>query len=229
MNKSRNNNRQPEDELLVEFKSLIPKITALGSHLYIGKSRVRWHGVISVHFTPEGLIRLKEEIRLEEQLNLAKQRELQPVKDQRSREAKAAEMGLPQHVEIRRNTKDSTDCSNGWVIQPNGVDRREDRIHNKTSRKAARAGEGNLFWRQILPGELVLEWSKANATAPHKFKILHRPEKLTEAQINRVLEIQGQIETDWIERHGQPIWYGWGLGEPNSHHLGDNSVDRKEP
>ena len=87
-------------------------------------------------------------------------------------------------------------------------------------RRAARYDEGYLIWRQILPGELVLAWRKAFTAAEHEFEVVHFPEEgLTEAQLERVAEIQQELEDKWAGRRGlasglpsPAVGRGWGLG-----------------
>ena len=78
--------------------------------------------------------------------------------------------------------------------------------------------EGDHVWNQILPGELVLYWSHAYTAAPHKFAVIYRPETLTEAQLERVAEIQNGIEEQFLGKAGlvsarscPSIGQGWGL------------------
>mgnify|MGYP003087897603 FL=1 len=78
--------------------------------------------------------------------------------------------------------------------------------------------EGDHVWNQILPGELVIYWSHAYTAAPHKFEVVYQPETLTEAQLERVAEIQNGIEEQFFGKAGlasarscPSIGQGWGL------------------
>lgn len=113
------------------------------------------------------------------------------------REVQAKELGLPSDVRIWKRRGGRTGCSQGWVIDANGVDRERDRLYNQNARRAERYGEGYEIWNQILPGELVIQWSKDYTAADHKFAVVHRPETMTEAQLERVAEIQAEIAEEW--------------------------------
>lgn len=113
------------------------------------------------------------------------------------REAQAKELGLPSDIRIWRRRGSRTGCSQGWVISANGIDRERDRLYNENSRRAERYGEGDEIWNQILPGELVIQWSKDCTAADHICEIVYRPEAITAAQLERVTEIQQELEEEW--------------------------------
>lgn len=131
----------------------------------------------------------------------------------------AAALGLPQDVEIWHRTGGRTNAGNGWVIRPDGTDREPTRMENDNLRRLSRYGEGFAIWEQVLPGELVLKWSKGSSAAPHHFGVVHLPpEGLTETQLEAVALIEGDIERDWETARGlasgipsPPVGNGWGL------------------
>jgi hypothetical protein len=93
--------------------------------------------------------------------------------------------------------------------------------------------EGYKIWEQILDGEIVLKWSKSCSAADHEFEVIHLPAKgLTEAQLERIQEIQDELEDQWKGAcglaSGNPspsVGSGWGLttktGQDNS---GDSAM-----
>ena len=138
-------------------------------------------------------------------------------------EAAAKSAGLPSDVWIWKRSG-ATNAGNGWVISPKGVDREADALEGDP-RRVARYNEGNLIWRQIMPGELVICWGKAFTAAPHEFQVLFQPETITEAQLERVAEIQQELEDTWAGRRGlasgnpsPAVGRGWGLGNFETPH-----------
>lgn len=138
--------------------------------------------------------------------------------EQAKAEAEARELGLPSNVRIWKRTGGRTGCSKGWVIRPDGSDRDRDELFNENSRRAWRYDEGYEIWHQICIGELVISWSKDCTAAPHVFEVIYRPEALTEAQLERVAEIQQRLEKEWEGLTGlasgipsPSIGQGWGL------------------
>ncbi|MBR3324280.1 hypothetical protein IKG24_01940 [Candidatus Saccharibacteria bacterium] len=129
-------------------------------------------------------------------------------------EAKA--LGLPSNIQIW-NRSGATNAGHGYVIMPNGMDRPRDGITGD-SRRIQRYNEGYEVWDQVMPGELVLEWRHAYTAAPHEFYVIYRPETITEAQLERVAEIQNEIEEAFFGKAGltgtrscPSIGQGWGL------------------
>ena len=129
-------------------------------------------------------------------------------------EAKA--LGLPSNIQIW-NRSGATNAGQGYVIMPNGMDRPRDGITGN-SRRIQRYDEGYEVWDQIMLGELVLEWRHAYTAAPHEFYVIYRPETITEAQLERVAEIQNDIEEQFLGKAGlasarscPSIGQGWGL------------------
>lgn len=129
-------------------------------------------------------------------------------------EAKA--LGLPSNVRIWSRSG-ATNAGQGYVIMPNGMDRPRDGITGDP-RRIQNYDEGYELWNQIMPGELVLEWRHAYTAAPHEFEVIYKPETLTEAQLERVAEIQNALEEEFFGKPGltgtrfcPSIGQGWGL------------------
>lgn len=152
----------------------------------------------------------------------AKAREIQLAAEA---EAKAA--GLPSDVKIWHRDG-ATHAGKGWVIVPNGTERECDRVDTSVcgsnSKKYHQSYEGDHVWNQILPGEVVLSWRHAYTAADHEFEVVYRPESLTEAQKERIAEIEQDMENRFFGAVGltgtsscPSIGDGWGL------------VQRREP
>lgn len=112
-------------------------------------------------------------------------------------EAEGRVAGLPSDVQIWKRTGGRTGCSKGWVIGIDGVERERDSIYNSNLSRARRYDEGFEIWNQILPGELVIQWTKECTAAEHIFTVVHHPESITEAQLERIAEIQAGIAEEW--------------------------------
>lgn len=136
-------------------------------------------------------------------------------------EAEAKELGLPSNIRLWHRDG-ATNAGEAWVIGPNGMERECDFVDTmvcgSNSKRYHQSYEGDHVWNQILPGELVLYWSHAYTAAPHKFVVIYRPETLTEAQLERVAEIQNGIEEQFLGKAGlvstrscPSIGQGWGL------------------
>lgn len=153
-------------------------------------------------------------------------------------EAEAKELGLPSNIRLWHRDG-ATNAGEAWVIGPNGMERECDFVDTmvcgSNSKRYHQSYEGDHVWNQILPGELVLYWSHAYTAAPHKFVVIYRPENLTEAQLERVAEIQNGIEEQFLGKAGlvsarscPSIGQGWGLFHRGETSLADAEKDCDE-
>lgn len=211
-------------EFQSQFEACSPRAEVLGLTLSYGEEKVNWEGgnyCGGFAYTQEGLESFKADLTRKEEEAAKKAREEAAAAAKASAEAEAEVLGLPQNIRIWKRTGGATGCGMGWVITPDGFDRERDGLENDNPRRAARYDEGYLVWKQILPGELVLAWSKAYTAAPHEFEVVHLPsEGVTEAQLERVAEIQQELQDTWAGRRGlasgvpsPAVGRGWGLGD----------------
>ena len=206
-----------------QYEVFSQRVEKLGLALNFSEEKVHWTGRGSYHggypYTQDGIESFAADLIREEEKAAKEVRERAAAIAKASAEAEAAKLGLPQNIRIWKRTGGATNCGMGWVITPDGSDRERDRLENSNPRRAERYDEGYLFWRQVLPGELVLSWSKATTAGEHHFEVVYLPELLTEAQLERVAEIQRELEAMWAGRRGlssnrpsPAVGRGWGLG-----------------
>lgn len=209
-------------EFQPQFEAFASRVESLGLTLSFGEEKVNWEGgsyYCGFTYTQEGLESFKADLTRKEEEKAAKAREEAAAAAKAHAEAEAEVLGLPQNIRIWKRTGGATGCGMGWVITPDGFDRERDGLENDNPRRAGRYDEGYLVWRQILPGELVLGWSKAMTAAPHEFEVVCLPpEGVTEAQLERVAEIQQELQDAWAGRRGlasgipsPAVGRGWGL------------------
>lgn len=122
--------------------------------------------------------------------------------EQAKLEEQAAAAGLPSDIRIWKRTSGRTGCSKGYVIRANGTCRERDALYNANSNRARRYDEGYEIWNQICAGELVLQWSKDCTAAEHELEVIHRPEVITEAQLEAIAEILDEINEEWKSTAG---------------------------
>lgn len=136
-------------------------------------------------------------------------------------EAEAKAMGLPSNIRLWHRSG-ATHAGKAWVIDERGMERGCDFVDTmvcgSNSKRYHQSYEGDHVWNQILPGELVIYWAHAFTAAEHDCQVIHRPDHLTEAQLERVAEIQNELEEEFNGRKGltgartcPSIGDGWGL------------------
>lgn len=206
-----------------QYEALSQRVEKLGLALNFSEEKAHWTGRGSYHggypYTQDGIESFAADLIRKEEEAVKEARERAAAIAKASAEAEAAKLGLPQNIRIWKRTGGATNCGMGWVIKPDGSDRERDRLENSNIRRAERLDEGYLFWRQVLPGELVLSWSKATTAGEHHFEVVYLPELVTEAQLERTAEIQQELEAMWAGRRGlssnrpsPAVGRGWGLG-----------------
>lgn len=195
-------------ELSFDDKNANVKNPAKASSSYYG---IR-SGIKSYRFDAEGVENLQQDLKAETDRIAAEEAAARKAEA----EAEAKALGLPSDIQIW-NRSGATNAGQGYVIMPNGMDRPRDGITGD-SRRIWRYDEGYEVWNQVMPGELVLEWRHAYTAAPHEFYVIYRPEKITEAQLERVAEIQNALEEAFFGKAGltgtrscPSIGEGWGL------------------
>lgn len=168
-------------------------------------------------FSEEGVTEFIKQLTEHSEFLRAKDRERQKLEA----EAQAKAQGLPSDIRVWHRSG-RTNAGKAWVITPQGMDRECDSVDtsvcSSNSKKYHQSYEGDHVWNQVMPGELVLGWKKAYTAAPHEFFVIYQPETLTEAQLERVAEIQAEISEAWDGltglASGDPcpsIGDGWGL------------------
>lgn len=206
-----------------QYEVFSQRVEKLGLALNFSEEKVHWTGRGSYHggypYTQDGIESFAADLIRKEEEAAKEARERAAAIAKASAEAEAAKLGLPQNIRIWKRTGGATNCGMGWVIKPDGSDRERDGLENSNTRRAERLDEGYLFWRQVLPGELVLSWSKATTAGEHHFEVVYLPELVTEAQLERTAEIQQELEAMWAGRRGlssnrpsPAVGRGWGLG-----------------
>lgn len=215
--------RQARARFQPRFEAFVPRVEALGFKFWSTeeKSGLSKYGYVAGNFpySDEGLVRFVGEIENLEGEVIEARRQVDAQAEYNKAKAEAGTAGLPQNIEIWKRTGGRTNAGNGWVIDRNGQDRDSTSMWNSNPRRLERYGEGYMVWEQILPGEVVLKWSKATSAASHEFQVIHLPsEGLTEAQLERIREIQNTLEANWESASGfasgkpsPPVGKGWGL------------------
>lgn len=206
-----------------QYEVFSQRVEKLGLALNFSEEKVHCTGCGSYHggysYTQAGVESFTADLIRKEEEAAREARERAAAIAKASAEAEAAKLGLPQNIRIWKRTGGATNCGMGWVIKPDGSDRERDGLENSNPRRAERLDEGYLFWRQVLPGELVLSWSKATTAGEHHFEVVYLPDLVTEAQLERTAEIQQELEAMWAGRRGlssnrpsPAVGRGWGLG-----------------
>jgi hypothetical protein len=200
-----------------QFEAFVPRAEALGLTIGFLDDRVVFPGQFGGHsYSEEGLAAFVAALDLRERKAAEAKAQAEAEAVYQEKKTKAQALGLPTNVSIWCRRGGATNAGDGWVIGPDGQDRGNTTWFNPRPRYPS---EGDKIWEQVLEGEVVLKWSKAYTAADHEFEVIHLPaEGLTEAQLERIREIEEGLEEEWGGRVGMSgntsspsVGSGWGL------------------
>lgn len=203
-----------------KFEALKPRAEAIGLSIEFTNDRVKLGGdYYGQAYSEEGLAAFTASLDQKEREAAEARAKATAEADYQRRKTEAVALGLPTDIRIWRRRGGRTNAGDGWVIGPDGGDRPNTGWTDPNSRRLHRYGEGEMVWEQVLPGEVVLKWSKSCSAAAHNFEVVHLPaECLTEAQLERIKEIQDELEREWEGARGlasglpsPSVGDGWGL------------------
>lgn len=206
------------------FEAFTARAEALGLTVEFTDDRVRLTGdYYGQPYSDEGLTQFVADLDRRERQAAETRTKADAEATYQHRKTEATALGLPTDVRIWCRRGGRTNAGDGWVISPNGQDRDDTAWYNP---RPHHSSEGDKIWEQILKGEVVLKWSKSNSAAPHEFEVVYLPtEGLTEAQLERIQEIQDELEREWAGARGlasgipsPSVGSGWGLHTASAPH-----------
>lgn len=200
-----------------QFEAFVPRAEALGLTIGFMDDRVVFPGQFGGQpYTEEGLVAFVAALDLRERKAAEAKAQAEAEAAYQAKKTRAQALGLPTNISVWCRRGGNTNAGDGWVIGQDGQDRGNTTWFNPRLRHTS---EGDKIWEQILEGEVVLKWSKAYTAADHEFEVIHLPAGgLTEAQLERISEIEDSLEEEWGGRVGMSgnttspsVGEGWGL------------------
>lgn len=176
------------------FEAFAPRAEALGLTLSFGEDKVSFSddGYYGGHsYDDEGLAAFEAALIRKEEAAAEKAREEAAAAAKIAIEAEAAAIGLPSDVRIWHRMGGVTNRGCGWVIRPDGSHRPHD---NSLIDRHGRERDGDLVWNQILPGELVLRYRRADRYDIAHCDVVHRPATVTREQLLVAKQIEEEME-----------------------------------
>jgi hypothetical protein len=177
-------------EFRPRYEMLAGRVKALGLTVNFTDDKVKFSDDdfrSGYSYTADGLKRFEAELVVKEEQAVERARERAAADAEAKAQAEAAEMGLPSNLRIRRNTG-VTNAGDGWVIRPDGSRREHDPC------ELNRYGCGDLLWKQVMPGEVVLRYSQADRYAFPLCEVVYRPDALTQPQLATVKQLEQELE-----------------------------------
>ncbi len=200
-----------------KFEAFSARAEAIGLAIEFCETNVRLGSDYYNHtYTDEGVAAFAANLDRRERETAEAKAKANAEATYQERKTEAQALGLPTDIRIWCRRGGRTNAGDGWVIGPDGQDRGNTAWYNPRPRHTS---EGDKIWEQILKGEVVLKWSKGSSAAYHEFEVVHLPaEGLTEAQLERIREIQDELESEGEGAYGlaygllsPAVGEGWGL------------------
>jgi hypothetical protein len=217
-----------------KFEVFNPRVEAIGLSVEFTDENVRLGNDNCQVYSEEGLSSFVTNLDQKEREAAEVRAKTDAEVNYQKRKNEAVALNLPTDIRIWRRRGGRTNAGDGWVIGHDGGDRQNTGWTDPSSRRLHRYGEGEMIWEQVLPGEVVLAWSKSCSAAEHIFEIIHLPvEDLTEPQLERIKEIQDELESEWEGARGlasglpsPPVGQGWELlkNKTAESKIGENSL-----
>ncbi len=187
--------RRERAAMIPRFEAFVPRVEALDLSLSFGDEKVNWDGGSyygGFAYTQEGLESFESDLTRKEEEAVKKAREEAAAVAKASAEAEAAQLGLPASVAMWRRMGGVTNRGFGWVIRPDGSSREADNLADLV--RYGQPRDGDMIWKQILPGELVLRYRRADRYDIAHCEVVHRPDVVTPAQLVAAKQIEEEME-----------------------------------
>ncbi len=141
----------------------------------------------------ESLIKYQEELEKEKEETRRKEAMLKREAELKRQKEEAKKLGYPELFEFYNRVTGKTGQSHAYVIERNGVIREPDYndLRNQNHRYHAdwlNSADGTQGYKQILPGEVIVSYTKECTAKPYIFDIEWADGELTEAQIDTIYE-----------------------------------------
>ena len=223
------------EEFQKKFEVFLPRVEELGLSFDFFDDQVRFSGDYTGYpYSDEGIIKFANALDCREGKAAEIRAKAQAEIYYQSQKAEAQALGLPNDIHVWCRRSGRTNAGDGWVIGSDGQDRDNTIWYNPRPRYTQ---EGDKIWEQILLGEVVLKWSKDNSAAKHEFEVVHLPpEGLTESQLEKILEIEEELELEWKDARGMAsgkpspsVGEGWGLVSKNAEQQKDQDKNIEIP
>ena len=195
-------------------KSLGLQVRECGTSIYIGYEYFKYSKEGLDKFVDFLLLVQKRQI-AEEEERRKKLLEAQILAKKLEDEKLAKEAGYPSNFSFWKHNFGATGNSRAFVIRPDGTLRERDSIDQANKNRLYRYDEGYEIWNQILGGELVITYTKRCTSEPFICEVFYRPEVVTEAQKEKIIEIQSQLSINVQGKKGlisgieSPLCEGW--------------------
>lgn len=153
----------------------------------------------------------QEKIAQEQEETRRKAEELKRAAELKRRKEEAKEMGYPEEFEFRNRLSGATNLGHAYVIERDGTIREPDYNNLRNSNHRYKYSDwknnadGTQGYVQILPGEIIVSYTKDYTSVPYIFNVEWADGEITEAQLEVICDELAEKATFAENMEGQEI------------------------
>ena len=206
------------------FKEMESALSALGISLNYNdtnvtlKTSTSYFSYKSYNYSQEGfnsflsdVTQYQEKLAQEQEEARRKAKELKRAAELKRRKDEAKELGYPEEFEFWNRLGGATNLGHAYVIESDGTIREPDYNNLRNSNHRYKYSDwknyadGTQGYVQILPGEIIVTYTKGYTAVPYIFDVEWADGEITEAQLEVICNELAEKATFAEDREGQEI------------------------
>ena len=218
------NEKNARDTYMPMFKEMESTLNALGISLNYNNTNVTvkastsYFSYKSYNYSQEGfnsfisdVTQYQEKLAQEQEEARRKAEELKKAAELKRRKDEAKEMGYPEEFEFWNRLGGATNLGHAYVIESDGTIREPDYNNLRNSNHRYKYSDwknyadGTQGYVQILPGEIIVTYTKGYTAVPYIFDVEWADGEITEAQLEVICNELAGKATFAEDRKGQEI------------------------
>ena len=218
------NEKNARDTYMPMFKEMESTLNALGISLNYNNTNVTvkastsYFSYKSYNYSQEGfnsfisdVTQYQEKLAQEQEEARRKAEELKKAAELKRRKDEAKEMGYPEEFEFWNRLGGATNLGHAYVIESDGTIREPDYNNLRNSNHRYKCSDwknyadGTQGYVQILPGEIIVTYTKGYTAVPYIFDVEWADGEITEAQLEVICNELAGKATFAEDRKGQEI------------------------
>lgn len=218
------NEKNARDTYMPMFKEMESTLNALGISLNYNNTNVTvkastsYFSYKSYNYSQEGfnsfisdVTQYQEKLAQEQEEARRKAEELKKAAELKRRKDEAKEMGYPEEFEFWNRLGGATNLGHAYVIESDGTIREPDYNNLRNSNHRYKYSDwknyadGTQEYVQILPGEIIVTYTKGYTAVPYIFDVEWADGEITEAQLEVICNELAGKATFAEDRKGQEI------------------------
>ena len=216
--------KNARDTYMPEFQEMESTLNSLGISLNYNdtnvtlKASTTYFSYKSYKYSHEGFIsfisdvtQYQEKLAQEQEEARRKAEELKRATELKRKKDEAKELGYPEEFQFWNRLGGATNLGHAYVIESDGTIREPDYNNLSNSNHIYKYSDWKNYadgiqgYAQILPGEIIIEYTKGYTAVPYIFDVKWADGEITEAQLEVICNELAEKATFAKDREGQEI------------------------